>query len=127
MKYRYTLVYWMKGLNLLLPDSQIDVLTDDSLNLKAMLSNSIDPEVDQRNALAGFILGKISGNSESGDDFNTRLSSELASIKEDRSKKYSSSTCFLSIAAEGDIDGRLSEHTKEVDQFSVGFSDLISK
>lgn len=124
VKYRYTLVYWIKGLNLFLQNSQLPVLNDSSVSLTATMSNFIDTEIDKRTALANLVLKGLLGISQTDEDVDTKLLSEVTLIREERSKKYSQSACFLIISTEGDIDPHLSEPTREFDKFSFGFSDL---
>src|SRR3989304_158605 len=98
MNYRYTTVYWAKGITFGSNKTDIELLTDDKAGLRACLTNRVDvhsTEIDEHVAIANCLLNSIFGHSPNSLE---QLLAEVTSIQEARRRKYGDSVFLVTVA-----------------------------
>ena len=105
MRCRYTGVYFIVGTSLPPGTTDVDVVSDATVNLKAILTSQPDPHLgdeDRSLGVANLLLNALFRNNPGTPEFVQRIAEAIAEVKTDRSDKFQGGV-FLIVKVEVDV------------------------
>lgn len=126
MKFQYTPVFSISGVNLSPDEVEKELIVDSSVPFRAFLTTRPDlhlSEGDRSLAVAGLILRAIFRHDPSSDEFKQLVKSAVEEVRSQRQKEGGKHP-FLVIVAGGEVDLTEPRHIREAEDFIVWFDGI---